>query len=372
MSAPLRVLVLNERDTAHPRAGGAEVHLEELFARLVSRGWQVTHLASGFAGAAPEERRAGIRVRRRGPLPLYYPWAVATCARETRQGHYDVVVEFLNKVPFFSPLYAARPVVAVAHHLMSETAFIAAAWPIAAAVWSLERLLPWFYRRVPVLAISDSTRQDLIRLGLSGEDVGVSHCGIDPPTCSAPPIAERRAEIAYLGRLEGYKRIDVLLRAVARLAPRFRDLELWVIGKGGEREGLEQLATQLGLAERVHFTGFVSRAERDRLLAGCRVCVCPSAKEGWGLSVIDANALGVPVVASDAPGLRDSVVDGETGFLVPEGDVGAFAHGIERLLADDALAASMSKAAEAWAARFDWERSTDELAQVLVGATEQR
>ena len=112
----------------------------------------------------------------------------------------------------------------------------------------------------------------------------------------------------------------------------------------------------------------MSDSERDAILAQTRVCVCPSVKEGWGLTVIEANSSGVPVVATDAPGLRDAVRDGDTGFLVPEGDVAQFAQRIERLLADDALVDRMSQASLAWSQRFDWDSAAHAMAAVLETA----
>ena len=174
--------------------------------------------------------------------------------------------------------------------------------------------------------------------------------------------------VAYLGRLEPYKNVDLLLRAMARLRERFPRTEIVVIGRGSAQRGLEALAQELGLADRTRFTGFVSDAERDRLLAETRVCVCPSAKEGWGLTVIESNAVATPVVATDAPGLRDSVREGETGFLVPEGDVEGFATRLAELLENDELATRMSTAALTWSREFDWNRSAREMAESLEAA----
>ena len=132
-------------------------------------------------------------------------------------------------------------------------------------------------------------------------------------------------------------------------------MKLALLGRGAERPRLERRAAALGIRERVEFAGFVSDAERDEWLARSRVCVCASRKEGFGLTVIEANAVGTPNVASDSPGLRDTVRHGETGFLVADGDAGRFAERIDALLGDDALAERMSRAALAWSQRFDWE-----------------
>jgi glycosyltransferase involved in cell wall biosynthesis len=364
----VRVLILNERDPRHPKAGGAETHVYEIFRRLVARGFEVTHFAAGFAGGAAREEISGIDVRRLGPLPLYYLRAIAATRRETRADRFDVVVECLNKVPFYAPVYAAKPVLALCHHLFGEVAFQQVARPVAAVVWASERLIPPLYRDVPFLAISESTRRDLIERGIAPSRIRVSHPGITRPGFSADVSQPRAARVIYVGRLEAYKKIDVLLRAVAQLSTEFPAVEIVIVGRGRARASLEALVDELGLAARTTFSGFVGDDERDRLLASARVCVCPSEKEGWGLTVIESNAVGTPVVATDADGLRDSVRDGETGFLVAEGDVDGFARRIGELLRDDARAALMSRAALDWSRRFDWEIAADEMASAIADA----
>lgn len=365
---PWRALILNERDPRHPKAGGAEVHVAEIFGRLAARGHQVVLAASSFAGAAARDEVQGMQVWRLGRLPFYYARAAFACRQATRAGRFDVVVECLNKLPFLSPLYARVPVLGLCHHLFGEAAFLQVAWPVAATVFAVERLVPRVFRRSRFAVISESTRDDLIRRGVAPERIEVHHPGIRWPGAEPLPLASRGRRITYVGRLERYKNVDVLLRALARLLPRFPDAELAVVGQGSDRSRLERLAGELGVAPRVRFTGFLDDAERDRLLAASRVCACASAKEGWGLTVIESNALGTPNVASDAPGLRDSVRDGETGFLAPVGDERAFALRIGALLGDDALALRMSQAARAFARGFDWERAADQMEAALARA----
>jgi len=363
-----RALILNERDPRHPKAGGAEVHVAEIFGRLAARGHQVVLASSSFAGGAPREVVSGMQIWRLGGLPHYYPRAAWTCARETRAQRFDVVVECLNKLPFLAPLYSAKPVLGLCHHLFGDAAFLQVSFPVATAVFAVERLVPRVFRRSQLVVISESTRDDLIRRGVEPAKIEVHHPGIRWPEVEPLPLSSRGRRIAYVGRLERYKNVDVLLRALALLVPRFPDAELAVVGQGADRERLERLAGELGVAARVRFTGFVDDAERDRLLASSRVCVCASAKEGWGLTVIESSALGTPNVASDAPGLRDSVRDGETGFLAPLGNERAFAERIGALLSDDALAQRMSGAARAFARRFDWDRAADQMESALARA----
>jgi glycosyltransferase involved in cell wall biosynthesis len=366
--SPCRVLILNERDPRHPAAGGAELHVFEIFSRLAARGYSPTVLCERFPGAPRTERVMGVEVRRLGKVPLYYPNAVAACHRETRNGQVDVVVECLNKLPFLSPLYSRVPVLALSHHLFGTTAFQQVAWPIAAGVWLAEKLIPLAFRHRPFLTISESSRQDLIGRGVDGERIQVSLCGIHTPSIEPDITTPRPPHVVYLGRLAHYKRVDVMLEALSTLRPRFPDLQITIVGRGPARERLEQLAGELGLLERTHFAGFVGDDERDRIVAGARVCVCPSEKEGWGLTVIESNAVGTPVVAADAPGLRESVREGETGFLVRAGDVSGFASRIGELLEDDALSAQMSQAALRWSHAFDWDRAADDMAGAIEAA----
>jgi glycosyltransferase involved in cell wall biosynthesis len=145
-----------------------------------------------------------------------------------------------------------------------------------------------------------------------------------------------------------------------------------LVGRGSARPGLEREAAALGLAARTRFAGFVEDAERDRLVAGARVCACPSVKEGWGITVIEANALATPVVATDAPGLRDAVRPGETGLLVRDGPADAFASGLAdalgRVLGDDALAERLSQGALAWSRRFGWDAAARATARAVEAA----
>jgi len=372
MARPLRVLILNERDPGHPRAGGAEIHVSETFRRLAARGHRIEQLATSYPGASERELVDGIEVRRLGRIRSYYPRVAPACVRATRGGRVDVVVECLNKLPFLSPLYARAPVLAISHHLFGEVAFEQVPWPVAAVVWSLERLIPRVYRSVPFVTISESSRDDLVARGVPRERVRVIHCGIRHPDLETVPAGRRPRRAVYVGRLEPYKRVDLMLRAAARLVSRFPDLELVVVGRGPERPRLEALAAELGLAERTRFAGFVSEAERDALVASGRVAVCPSPKEGWGLTVIEANAVGTPVVASDAPGLRDSVRPGVTGLLAPPGDARAFADAMGDLLDDRGPLPALAKNAREWSQRFDWDRSADAMEQALRAAARGR
>ena len=169
-----------------------------------------------------------------------------------------------------------------------------------------------------------------------------------------------------MGRIKKYKGLDVILKAAARLKAEFPDLELEVAGSGDDVPRLKELAAGLGMESWIRFLGFVSEARKVELYGAARVVVNSSLKEGWGLTSIEANACGTPVVATDVPGLCDSVRDGETGFLVPFGDVDAFAGALRRILADDAAAEAMREKSLAWARAHTWDKAYEVTRDALL------
>jgi glycosyltransferase involved in cell wall biosynthesis len=360
------VLVLNERDLENPRAGGAEIHLFEIFGRLAAAGDRVTMLCAGFSGAAPAARVAGVDVRRLGSRYTYYARVAAACRRYLASERPDVLVEAHNKLPFLTPLYARVPSLVIVHHLFGATAFRQVPAPVALAVVVAEALIPRVYRAVPFVAISESSRTDLVRRGLSADAVCVVLSGVDHDRYRPAPAA-RAAEplVAFVGRVEWYKRLDVLLRALVEVRRGGIDARLVVAGVGEALPRVRALARALGLEASVETPGFVDEDAKVRLLQRAHVVVQPSEKEGWGLTVIEANACGTPVVAADVPGLRDSVRDGETGLLVPPRDARALARALGRVLDDTSLRARLAAGAVAWAANFRWETAATQVGEAL-------
>src|SRR5262249_51367297 len=162
----------------------------------------------------------------------------------------------------FSPVYVKAPVLTIVPHLFGTTAFAEASWPVAAAVWAHERLIPAIYRGSPFLAISESTRKDLVARGIARERIAVSVCGLDHECY--PPGGETTAHpsMLYVGRLRRYKAVDALLDAFAHVRERLPEARLTVLGDGPHRAALERRAAALGLGDAVTFTGFVPSAEK--------------------------------------------------------------------------------------------------------------
>jgi glycosyltransferase involved in cell wall biosynthesis len=353
----VRILVLNWRDLQSPWAGGAEVHIHAIASGLVQRGHSVDLLVSGFPGAAATAVMDGVTVRRHGGWWNGNFALLGAARRALRRRQYDVVLEDINKIPFFTPLVHDLPIVVYVPHLFGGTVFRETNALFASYVWLLERPLPWAYRRATWIAISASTKRDLVGRGIPASRVEVVHCGLDFARydLESPPPRADRPTLVHLGRLMRYKRADVALRTLAVLRTRLPAAQLWIVGDGPDRARLERLARRLELGDSVRFHGHVSHAEKVRLLWSSHLLLNPSPKEGWGLTVVEANACGVPVVASRSPGLVDSVHDGETGLLVPPGDAQAGAEAAWRLLSDAALYERCAAQGRAWVRSLRWE-----------------
>lgn len=360
----MRILLVNWQDRENPQAGGAEIHMHEIFGRLASQGDQVSLLCGGWPGCPPRAVLDGIEVVRVGTRNTF-----RFLARKGYREHFanrpiDVIVEDINKMPLHTPRWGTVPVVAVVPHLFGSTVFQELPAPVAAAVWLAERPIPWIYGRVPFEAISQSTADDLVSRGIARERIRVIYCGIDSQHFTPDPAQRADAPVfAYLGRLKRYKAVDLVLRGFAQAAVPGATLEL--AGAGDYRPELEQLARSLDLGDRVKFLGRISEAEKLRLLRRAWALVFTSPKEGWGITNLEAAACATAVIASDSPGIRESVRHGETGFLVRHGDVATLGATIARVASDRSLVERLGAQARTFATTFTWERAALETAQHL-------
>jgi glycosyltransferase involved in cell wall biosynthesis len=321
----------------------------------------VTLLASGWDGAAPRAEIDGIDVHRAGGRHTFSVAAPLHFRRHLRGENYDLVIEDLNKVPLFAPQWVDRPVVLLVHHLFGRTAFEEASVPVAAATWLLERPLARMYRGIPVQAVSHSTADDLVARGMQRDRIAVITNGVDLDLYRPDPMVARFAEptILYLGRLKRYKRVDLVIRAMHRLRAKGVTAKLIIAGTGDDAPRLRALIEELDLADVVQMAGFVSQERKLELFRRTWVHAFTSPKEGWGISNLEAAACGTPTVASDSPGLRESVVHGRTGYLVPHADVDAIAARLGEVLKDPELRDRLGRQARDFAEGYSWDAAAD-------------
>jgi glycosyltransferase involved in cell wall biosynthesis len=359
-TAAPNVLVLNWRDTLHPEGGGSERYVERIAQGLVSRGYRVTIFCAKHENAPAEQWVDGVRfVRRGGRITVYLHALLAVLTRPA-----DVVVDVQNGMPFFSRVMTRCPVVVLLHHLHRHQWVSSFGRVLGRVGWWVEsRLAPLVYWRCRYVTVSQHTRDELVELGVGARRITVVPNGLTAP----PPTAVRpdpEPLLVAVSRLQPHKRLEHAVDVVARLAQRWPTLRLEVIGRGPWYERLRRYAEERGVADRVTLHGWLSEVDKHDRMARAWVHLCPSAKEGWGISVVEAAVHGVPSVAyRSAGGVCESVLDGRTGLLAD--DLDDFTACVERLLRDPVLRAGLGTAGRLRARGFDWERSVDAFEAVV-------
>ncbi|MGH7550843.1 MAG: glycosyltransferase family 4 protein, partial [Gemmatimonadota bacterium] len=331
-------------------------------------------LCAAYPGAASEERLEDITVIRRGRrYELFNATVPGIYRRVLHRNRYDVIVDDLNKVPFFSPLFTHRPVVALVHHLFGRTVFEETNPLFGSYVWLSELPVASVYRRSPFIAVSQSTADDLVARGVSEERIAVIPNGLPEAPYEGATYEEVVARpksakplFVFLSRLKRYKRIELILEAFEGLLRSHPTARLVIAGDGDYRASLERRAADLGLGERVRFPGWVSAGAKWGLLREAWAICYTSPKEGWGISSLEAQRVGTIAIVSDSPGLRETVVDGETGLVVPHGDVGALADAMERAIDRPEERAALEAAAVERARQFSWDAAAERTLEVLA------
>ena len=360
MPAPgLRILILNWRDIRNPEAGGAEVFTHEVARRWVAEGNEVTLMTSQFPGGRMEETIEGVRVRRIGRLRngTYHLLVQRELARLR---DVDAIVDEINTIPFLTPIWADAlpPVVTLIHQLAADVWDAELPGLTARIGRGIESRLLSLYRDANVVTVSGSTVADLRALGFSrlrvvpeGRDTGRNDLRRDK---------EADPTFLFVGRLAPNKRPDHAVEAfdtILRSLPRAR---LWIVGQGSMESALRASAGQ-----RVELLGHVDHDELAARMARAHCLLVPSVREGWGLVITEANALGTPAVGYDAPGIRDAIRHGRTGLLVPAGDPAALGEAAAALVADRADYERVRSEAVLWGRCFSWD-DTSELLLALI------
>lgn len=301
----MRVLVLNWRDPAHPRAGGAEVYTDRVVAPWVAAGDSVTWLTSQPGGLPDREIRAdGVEIIRGGGTVGVYAAAWWWWCREGRQRGFDLIIDEINTIPFGAPLYPGRPpVMALIHQTAQEVWHAELGTALGSAGARLEPHLLRAYRQIPTVTVSASSKASLERLGL--QRVTVLPQGTDP---LAPPgtlpDTHGRPTLIWCGRLANNKQPLHAIEAARLLAETTPGAQLWMLGDGPRRAQVEAAAASAG---NTTVFGHVPLHHRNALMAAADLLIATSVREGWGLTVSEAAELGTPAVGYRVPGLVDSI-----------------------------------------------------------------
>jgi glycosyltransferase involved in cell wall biosynthesis len=364
----MKILIFNWQDIRNPQGGGAEVHLHQIFSRIVRQGHSVTLYCSAFGNAPHEEMIDGISVIREGGRYMFNYRVPLRYYSRFRKEKFDIVIDDMNKIPFFTPLYVKKPLYFIIHHLFGKSIFHEASFPFALYVYCMEKLGVAVCRKkkIPLMVVSPSTREEMINHGFPNDSMEYAYNCVDHNVHRANIFPKSRTPlIGYFGRLKKYKSIDHLLQAFSRVKKRIPNIKLVIVGDGDHRPALQKIADQLEISASVQFTGYVSEEEKVEWLNRVWFMVNTSSKEGWGLTVIESNACGTTVIGSDVPGLRDAIKDGQTGLLYPYGYVESLSEKIQLLINDRQLRERLSKNAIEWASTFNWDVVAEKVVSYL-------
>ena len=363
----MRILWYNWRDIKNPDAGGAEVFTHEVCKRLVKQDSidSITIFAASFDAAFAEEKIDNVRIVRRGNK--YSVYSEAKKFYEQNRDCFDIVVDEINTKPFNTPSFVHdKPIVALIHQLAREFWFYETRFPVnVMGYFFFENYWLRKYRDIPTITVSRSTEEDLSRLGL--KHVTIVPEGLEFEPLQGLPEKEGKPTVLFVGRLKKAKKPDDALKAFKIVKDEIPEAKLWIVGGGYLMEKLKNMASEMfPNSVDITFFGKQSTAKKLELMSRAHVLLVPGVREGWGLVVTEASAMGTPSVAYDVPGLRDSVIDGSTGTLVHAGDHVAMAIETIDLLQDHFKCKSYSKNGLLNARHFNWDATSSSIARVLM------
>ncbi|MDO8639247.1 MAG: glycosyltransferase family 4 protein [Candidatus Daviesbacteria bacterium] len=360
----MNILIFSWRGPNHPTAGGAEVSTHEHAKGWVKMGHRVTLFTSYFPKAKKEEVIDGIEIKRYGRQMFGVQWEAFVWYLFKTHEKFDLIIDEFHGIPFFIPLYVKEKKLAFIHEVAKEV-WNLNPWPkpynlFPAVLGTIFEPLIFkiFYRNIPFMTVSQSTKQDLISWGIPSSEITIVHNGVTIPKNSYSFEKEKEPTLIFLGALSKDKGIEDALEVFSILHKTYRKWKFWVVGKSGEDylKKLKLLCKKLNIEKQVVFYGFVNETKKFELLSKAHLLINTSIREGWGLVVIEAARMGTPTVGYNVAGLRDSVINGKTGILC-DLNPKALADKIKYLLDNKLLYGSLSNNCLAWSKKFSWSES---------------
>ncbi len=356
----MKILIFNWQDIKNPFGGGAEVHLHEIFSRIAKMDHEVWLYCCKVKDLEPYEEIDGIKIIRNSNRNTFNFSVRSAYINKFQKENFDIIIDDINKIPFYTPLYVKEPLLAISHHFFGNSIYREANPISASYVYFSEKLMDLVYKKTQFTVVSQSTMDEFISRGYNPENFSIVHNAITQE--KFPMKVANKSEfptIAYFGRLKKYKSIDHLLFAFAKLVRIFPEARLHILGKGDFMPSLQKLAVELNIYDKAKFFGYVSETEKIELLSSAWVVVNTSMKEGWGITNIEANACGTPVISANVPGLKDSVSEGISGLLYDYGNINQLYEKLEAILSNQQLRNNLSEGSIQWASRFSWDDSAN-------------
>ncbi|MBI4137408.1 glycosyltransferase family 4 protein [Candidatus Roizmanbacteria bacterium] len=361
----MNILLLNWRDIKNPLAGGAETATHEHAKGWLSAGHHLVQLSSQYPGGKTSETIGGLHIQRMGNHYSFHIRAIITYLRKY-QNTFDLIIDEFHFVPYFTPLYAKTKILAYIHEVAKELWFSNLFFPANRIGYLLEPSIIRLYREIPFMVVSESTRDDLIDIGIPRKNIHIIHNGV-----SIVPSQKKKHQtphFLFLGRLASDKGIEDAMYAFSLIHKQFPESILDIAGTAENSDYsdyLHSLVSRLQLNSSVLFHGNVSEQKKFDLFRESWLLLHPSVREGWGLTAVEAASQATPTVGYDVSGLRDSVHHNKTGILVADRNPELLAQAAMDLISKPALFSQMGKNAQKWSKEFSWEKSVKQSLQLI-------
>lgn len=369
----MKILILNWRSIKDPLSGGAEVATLEHAKRWVkNHGAQVTWLSPIYNPDIKEEVIEGVNFKYIGlPLirdsilqmaisyPVFFISVIYTYFKYFRN-KVDVVIDQSHGLPYLTPFYVKEKKILYIHEVADSIWDKMFPFPISSIGKFSEKILLKFYSNQIIVAGSNSTRNDVLKLGIDKKNITVVEYGVKLPDKLPNLEKEKEPTLLYVNRLVKMKGPERAIEIFNKFNKEYPNSKLWMIGKGDEDyvQELNNLVNKLNLKGEVTFFGFVSEEMKFELFNRANIYINTSYKEGWGLGNIEANSVGTPAVGFAAGGNVDSIKNGVSGFTVDTEE--QFLEKLKFLMEND-----YSKSARDYSKLFDWEKKSNEFWNII-------
>jgi glycosyltransferase involved in cell wall biosynthesis len=367
----MNVLILNWRDIKNPQSGGAEILTHEIAKRMIGRGNNIVHFSANFNGSIKEEKIDGVTYIRNGhpdarTLFSSVHWKAFLYYRQNHD-KFDLTVDEIHGVPFLTPLYVRGKKIALICEIAGNLWDIAVAFPFNIFGKVMEKTYSIFYKDVPVVTISESSKEEIERSGFVKDTIKIIHPGCDMTVVKSLPKKYKIPTVIFIARLSRTKGVEDAIDSIVIAKKEISKIRLLIVGKGDEEytRFIKEKISNLGLQNNVFLKGYISEKEKENLLTYSHILISPSVKEGWGLTVHEAGSRGTPSVVYNVEGLRDVVRHGLNGLVCSDNNPRNLADNIMLLMRDKKLYDKLQTGAIEQRRKYDWDRTVDEFLEVI-------
>ncbi len=368
----MNILILNWKDIKNPEVGGAEILLYELAKRLAKEKHKVTWFCRKFSGGSDFDNIGGIEIVRRGNKFTVY--LEAWKYYKNLKIKPDKIIESVNTICWQTPLYISEDKrIILVNQLAREVFFYELLPPLSYLAYFLESWEYKTYKKSKFLCYSKSVADDLKNFGIPSQNInnfslGIDHSRYKTGKKSIKPI------FIFVGRLARMKRADLCVKAMKEVCQKYNQSKLALIGYGPEEYNLKKLIISLGLQDNVDLVTrdnlYFGKDRKDvkvKLLQQAWAIILPSVKEGWGMVVTEAAACGTPAIVTNVSGLKDSVIDSKTGFIISDNpSVEELSQRMIKIIEDKKLRNRLSAHSVKWSNKFSWDRSYKEFCNLIT------